>query len=216
MAELSPFHEVVFPIAVSFGATGGPERRNEIVTLMSGREARNERFAHSRRRYDAGTGLRSAVDLHDVLAFFEARRGSLHGFRFRDPFDMKSCRPEQTPAALDQPIGTGDGEAKLFQLSKTYGSGNDAYVRPVTKPVAGSVRVAVDGVELTQGADFTVDEATGLVTFDAGSIPAEGAAVTAGFVFDVPVRFDADRIEASLATFRAGAIPTIPLVEVAP
>jgi uncharacterized protein (TIGR02217 family) len=215
MAELSPFHDVVFPIAVSFGATGGPERRNEIVTLMSGRETRNARFAHSKRRYDAGTGLRSAEDLHDVLAFFEARRGSLHGFRFRDPFDMKSCRPEQTPAALDQSIGTGDGETAVFQLSKTYGSGDDAYVRPVTKPVAGSVRVAVDGVELTEGADFAVDASTGLVTFDAGSIPAEGAAVTAGFVFDVPVRFETDRIEASLATFRAGAIPTIPLVEVA-
>jgi uncharacterized protein (TIGR02217 family) len=216
VSELSSFHDVRFPLGVSFGATGGPERRNEIVSLTSGREKRNARFSQSRRHYDAGTGVRSLTDLHDVLAFFEARRGSLHAFRFRDPFDMKSCRPEQTPAALDQPIGTGDGEAKLFQLSKTYGSGNDAYVRPVTKPVAGSVRVAVDGVELTQGADFTVDEATGLVTFDAGSIPAEGAAVTAGFVFDVPVRFDVDRIEASLATFRAGAIPTIPLVEVAP
>jgi uncharacterized protein (TIGR02217 family) len=215
MAELSPFHEVVFPIAVSFGATGGPERRNEIVTLMSGREARNARFAHSRRRYDAGTGLRSAEDLHDVLAFFEARRGSLHGFRFRDPFDMKSCRPEETPAALDQPIGTGDGEQAAFQLSKTYGGGEDAYVRPVTKPVAGTVEIAVAGVAQVEGTHFTVDASTGLVTFQPGHIPAEGAAVTAGFVFDVPVRFDAERIEASLATFRAGAIPTIPLVEVA-
>ena len=215
MAELSPFHEVVFPIAVSFGATGGPERRNEIVTLMSGRETRNARFAHSKRRYDAGTGLRSAEDLHDVLAFFEARRGSLHGFRFRDPFDMKSCRPQQMPTALDQPIGTGDGEQAVFQLVKTYGDGDDAYVRPVTKPVAGTVRVAVDGEERAEGVDFTIDASTGLVTFDAGNIPASGAAVTAGFVFDVPVRFDAERIEASLATFRAGAIPTIPLVEVA-
>ena len=215
MTELSPFHDVVFPIAVSFGATGGPERRNEIVTLMSGRETRNARFAHSRRRYDAGTGLRSIEDLHDVLAFFEARRGSLHGFRFRDPFDMKSCRPEATPAALDQAIGTGDGEKAVFQLSKTYGDGEDAYARPVTKPVAGTVRVAVDGDELAEGPDFAVDASTGQVIFETGSIPAEGAAVTAGFVFDVPVRFDTERIDASLATFRAGNIPTIPLVEVA-
>ena len=97
MPDFSSFHDVLFPVAVSFGATGGPERRNEIVRLTSGREHRNARFAHSRRRYDAGTGLRSVEDLYDVLAFFEARRGSLHAFRFRDPFDMKSCRPDATP-----------------------------------------------------------------------------------------------------------------------
>ncbi len=90
MTEFSSFHDEVFPLAVSFGATGGPERRNEIVSLTSGREKRNLRFSQSRHHYDAGTGVRSLDDLHDVLAFFEARRGSLHAFRFRDPFDMKS------------------------------------------------------------------------------------------------------------------------------
>lgn len=215
MADFSPFHDVVFPVAVSFGATGGPERRNEIVTLMSGREKRNARFVHARRRYDAGTGLRSAEDLYDVLAFFEARRGSLHAFRFRDPFDMKSCRPNGTPTPLDQEIGAGDGETAVFALAKTYGDGEDAYRRPVTKPVAGSVRVAVAGAEQAAGTDFDVDAATGIVTFAPGAIPAGDAAVTAGFEFHVPVRFDTDRIEASLATFRAGQIPAIPMVEVA-
>jgi uncharacterized protein (TIGR02217 family) len=214
MTELSPFHDVLFPIAISFGATGGPGRRNEIVELMSGRETRNARFAQSRRRYDAGTGLRSVDDLYDVLAFFEARRGSLHAFRFADPFDRSSGRPEAQASPLDQPIGTGDGETATFQLAKTYGTGADAHVRPVTKPVAGSVRVAVDGVEAEDGTDFTVDAATGIVTFLAGHVPGEGEAVTAGFAFHVPVRFDTERIEASLASFRAGAVPTIPLVEV--
>ena len=111
MSEFEAFHEVRFPVAVSFGATGGPARRNEIVLLTSGHERRNARFSDSRRSYDAGTGMRSLEDVHDVVAFFEARRGSLHGFRFRDPFDMKSCRPGETPAATDQPIGTGDGTA---------------------------------------------------------------------------------------------------------
>lgn len=214
MTELSTFHDVVFPIAVSFGATGGPERRNEIVELMSGRETRNARFTHARRRYDAGTGLRSTDDLYDVVAFFEARRGSLHAFRFRDPFDMKSGRPEAEPTPLDQPLGTGDGERAAFQLAKTYGEGEDAYVRPVTRPVAGSVRVAVGGEEVGEGVAFVVDAATGVVTFLPGHVPGEGAAVTAGFAFHVPVRFYTDRIEASLASFRAGTVPTIPLVEV--
>ena len=214
MTELSTFHDVVFPIAISLGATGGPERRNEIVELMSGRETRNARFSQSRRRYDAGTGLRSVDDLYDVLAFFEARRGSLHAFRFADPFDRNSGRPEAQPSPFDQSLGMGDGETATFQLAKTYGEGDDAHRRPVTKPVAGSVRVAVDGVEAVEGEDFSVDAATGIVTFLAGHVPAIGATVTAGFEFHVPVRFDTERIEASLASFRAGAVPTIPLVEV--
>jgi uncharacterized protein (TIGR02217 family) len=216
MSDFEAFHEVLFPVAVSFGATGGPARRNEIVLLTSGHERRNARFADSRRSYDAGTGLRSLEDVHDVVAFFEARRGSLHGFRFRDPFDMKSCRPGETPAATDQPIGTGDGVAAAFQLARTYGAGVDAYRRPIAKPVAGSVRVAVDGVERAEGADFTVDAATGLVTFLPGHAPGDGAAVTAGFAFDVPVRFDTEHLSVSLAGFRAGQIPTIPLIEILP
>lgn len=214
MAELQAFHETRFPIAISFGATGGPGRRNDIVTLTSGRERRNARFAHSRRAFDAGTGLRSLDDLAEVLAFFEARRGSLHGFRFRDPFDWKSCGLEPTPGPLDQTIGAGDGETATFQLAKTYGAGADAYRRPVTKPVAGSVRMAVDGVGKVAGTDFSVDHATGVVTFS--SPPGDGAIVTAGFEFDVPVRFDAEQLSVSLASFRAGQIPAIPLVEIVP
>lgn len=216
MAELQAFHEVRFPTAISFGATGGPSRKNEIVTLTSGHERRNARFADSRRAYDAGTGLRSLDDIHDVVAFFEARRGTLHGFRFRDPFDMKSCRPGQVPSATDQQIGTGDGATLTFQLAKTYGEGADAYVRPIAKPAAGSVRVAVGGEEREEGEDFMVDEATGIVSFLSGHAPPEGAAVTAGFEFDVPVRFGSDELTVSLAAFRAGQIPTIPLIEIRP
>lgn len=214
MQDFEAFHDVLFPLAVSFGASGGPERRNEIVRLASGAERRNARFALSRRRYDAGTGLASLDDLHEVIAFFEARRGSLHAFRFRDPFDMKSCRPEAVPGPLDQAIGEGDGATATFQLAKTYGSGADACRRAITKPVEGTVAIAIDGKSVRPGADFAVDRLTGLVTFSPGSVPRAGAAITAGFAFDVPVRFDTDRITASLATFRAGRIPAIPLIEV--
>ena len=135
MSELASFHDVRFPIAISFGATGGPERRNEIVALTSGREKRNARFAHSRHRYDAGTGVRSLADLQDIVAFYEARLGSLHGFRFRDPFDMKSCAPGATPAATDQALGTGDGTTARFALVKRYGAGATVY--PAPDPQAG-------------------------------------------------------------------------------
>ncbi len=213
---MNPFHEIRFPVDVSFGATGGPERRNEIVVLTSGNEKRNARFAHSRRRFDAGTGLRSLADLQEIVAFFEARRGSLHGFRFRDPFDMKSSQPRQTPGPLDQAIGTGNGETATFQLVKAYGAGGDAYVRAIAKPVSGSVRVAVAGVELDGSSDFTVDHLTGTLTFDVGAIPATGDVVTAGYEFDIPVRFDTERLEVSLTAFNAGQIPSIPIVEIRP
>lgn len=213
---MQAFHEVRFPAAVSFGATGGPERRNEIVALTSGREKRNLRLARSRRHYDAGTGIRSVEDLQEIVAFFEARRGSYHGFRFRDPFDMKSCGPGGTPSPLDQAIGTGDGGTDRFQLVKTYGAGEDAYVRTIEKPVEGTVRIAVAGVEAAEGEDFAVDWPTGVVTFAPGSIPGGGQAVTAGYAFDVPVRFDTERLEVSLTAFRAGQIPSIPIVEIVP
>ncbi len=216
MSELSNFHDVRFPLAVSFGATGGPERRNEIVTLTSGREKRNARFSQSRRHYDAGTGVRSLSDLHDVLAFFEARRGSLHTFRFRDPFDMKSCRPEEAVSAADQTIGTGDGVRARFVLTKTYGEGGDAYRRLIARPLLETLRVAVGGVEKAMPVDWSFDYSAGEVLFAAGSIPVGGQEVAAGYEFDVPVRFDTERISISLTAFKAGQIPSIPLIEVQP
>ncbi|WEX07729.1 DUF2460 domain-containing protein [Chelativorans sp. AA-79] len=211
---MNSFHDVRFPLGVSFGATGGPERRNEIVQLTSGREKRNARMAHSRRHYDAGTGVRSLEDLYEVMAFFEARRGSLHAFRFRDPFDMKSSAPHRAPTAFDQEIGMGDGATSRFVLMKTYGVGEDAYRREITRPVAETVLVAVAGVPKQISADYSTDPETGELVFSAGAIPAAGEKITAGFEFDVPVRFDTERLSACVTAFRAGQIPSIPLVEV--
>jgi uncharacterized protein (TIGR02217 family) len=210
------FHEVRFPLDIGLGSRGGPGRRTDIVALASGREHRNARHAHSRRRYDAGLGVRTLDALHAVVAFFEERRGRLHGFRFRDRVDWKSCAPSLTPAPTDQRIGTGDGASAAFQLVKTYGATHAPYARPIAKPVAGTVRVAIDGVELVSGTDFVCDATTGRVAFVASAVPAPGAAVTAGFEFDVPVRFDSDHLEIDLTAFAAGAVPHIPLVEIVP
>jgi uncharacterized protein (TIGR02217 family) len=208
------FHEVRFPTAISLASTGGPERRTDIVVLGSGHEERNSRWADSRRRYDAGYGIKTLDELHAVIAFYEERRGSLYGFRWRDPVDCKSCAPQQAPAATDQVIGAGDGVTAMFQLAKRYGDVHAPWSREIRKPLAGSVIVAVDGAIQSEGTHFVVDAATGTVTFLAGSIPAGGTVVTAGYEFDVPVRFDADRLEINVMGFRHGAIPSIPIVEV--
>lgn len=206
---------VEFPLAVALGATGGPGRKTEIVALGSGREVRNARWADSRRRWDAGSGVLSLDDLQAVIAFFEARRGRLHGFLFRDPLDDRSGSPSAAPTPLDQPLGAGDGATARFQLIKVYGAPLRPWTRVLTRPVVDSVRVAVAGVEKTRGVHFTVSASDGGVTFLAGAIPPAGAAVTAGFRFLVPARFDTDEIRVDLTAFLAGAIPTIPIVELA-
>ncbi|HXI86175.1 MAG TPA: DUF2460 domain-containing protein, partial [Parvularculaceae bacterium] len=192
---MTNFHEVLFPVDIALNSEGGPTRRTDIVTLVSGREERNSPWAGSRRRYNAGYGVKSLADIEAVIAFFEARAGRLYGFRFRDPFDFKSSPLAAAPAASDQAIGTGDGVQTAFQLTKTYRSGGAVSIRTIAKPVAGSVLVAVDGA----AAAFTVDETAGIVTFAAA--PAAGAAVTAGFLFDTAVRFDTDALAINLAAF---------------
>lgn len=203
------FHEIAFPLAIAFHSSGGPVRRTEIVTLGSGHEERNAVWSASRRSFDVGSGVKSLDDLHAVIAFFEARCGRLYSFRFRDFTDFKSCAPGVAPAPTDQAIGTGDGHTTVFALTKTYISGAGSWARTIAKPVDGSVRVAVNGVESRA---FTCDAATGLVTLT--TAPADGAVITAGFEFDCPVRFDSDALSVNLAQFAAGEIPSIPLVEV--
>ena len=211
---MTGFHDVLFPLDIALNAEGGPTRRTDIVALVSGHEERNSPWAGSRRSYNAGYGVKSLSDIDRVIAFFEARRARLYAFRFRDPFDCKSCPIDQDPAPTDQPLGAGDGATAAFSLAKRYESGSAFYDRPIARPVSGAVRIAIDGVET--GA-FTVEDAASLgsgarIVFDAP--PPVGAAITAGYVFDVPVRFDTDSLRINLAAFRAGDIPSIPLIEV--
>lgn len=206
------FHDVRFPAALSFGSVGGPERRTDVVAISNGFEERNSPWAHSRRRYDAGVGIRSLDDVDIMIAFFEARYGQLYSFRWKDWSDYRSCKPSLEITALDQSLGQGDGARNAFQLQKTYISGAYNYVRPIAKPVRETLKVAVAGDVLEETADFEVDYGTGVITF--AQPPATGAEVTAGFEFDVPVRFDTSSIQTSVASFQAGEIPTVPIIEV--
>ena len=204
---MSAFHDIRFPFSVALGAVGGPQRLTEIVTLVSGREERNSPRADSMRHWEAGPGIKSLDDLHQLISFFEARKGRLHGFLFRDPIDNKSCLPSDIPSEIDQQMGVGDGVSTLFQLSKTYQSGAESWTRIIRKPVEGTVIIAVDGTISTASIDYV----TGEVSF--ATAPAMGAVISAGFAFDCPVRFDTDRLDISLDAFGAGDVPSIPLVE---
>lgn len=208
---MSAFHEIRLPARLALGCTGGVEWRTDIVALASGHERRSSPWSTGLRRYLIATAARPLDEAAQLVAFFEARRGRLHGFRFRDPTDFKSCAPSAQPTATDQPIGTGDGTTTVFNLAKTYGEPGLTVIRPIAKPAAGTVRVAVAGQVLAPAA-FALDAATGRVTLAAA--PAVGAAVTAGFEFDTPVRFDIDRLDLTLEGFSAARITACPLVEV--
>ena len=204
------FHEVRFPTDIAFGSRGGPRRRTVIATSGSGFEHRNAQWADSKREYNAGYGIKTTNDLHTVLEFFEERNGRLHGFRWKDRADFKSSPPRNAIAFNDQTIGTGNGTATTFQIRKTYGSTFAPYARDIKKTVAGTVIVGVNGVQQSSG--WTVDNNTGIITFT--TAPPNGQAVTAGFEFDVPVRFGNDFIEVDYSHFDAGSMLDIPIVEI--
>ena len=206
------FHDVRFPVNVSLGSLGGPERRTEIVTTANGFEERNSPWAHSRRRYDAGVGMRSLDDVAEVIAFFEARMGRLHAFRWKDWADYKSCLPSAKTTDVDQELGRGDGSTRRFQLVKAYRSGGHAYSRPIRKPVSGTVTVRIGSLAGVEDLDWMIDTSTGEV--ELATAPGPGVIVSAGYEFDVPVRFDADAIQTSVSGFGSGDVPDVPLVEV--
>lgn len=203
---VTPFDDVNFPIEIGEEASVVPGFSTNVVTSASGHEYRNVNWQQARLRFDAGPGVRSEAEVETLLGFFRARRGAAIGFRFRDPYDFSSAGMTGTPGATDQALGTGNGEKTQFPLLKTYGSGEQ---RRITRPVAGSVRVSVDGSEQATG--WAV-EALGTIVF--ANPPTAGAAVAAGYIFDVPVRFAQDPLEINRATFLAGEAPSVPLVEV--
>ncbi|WP_310620729.1 DUF2460 domain-containing protein [Flexibacterium corallicola] len=207
------FLEEQFPAHISFGASGGPQRLTRVMNLANGHEVRATNWAGSRRRYDVGTGIRSLDDLRGVLNFFEQVRGRLYGFRFKDPFDYSTSQSGGAISAVDEVVGEGDGTKGTFQLLRRYGAGENAYERPVLKPVGETLKVAVNGQELHVGVDVSLEATTGKLTFLNGA-PDAGSVVTAGFEFDTPVRFDSDLLEVSLTHFSAGQVPSIPLVEI--
>lgn len=208
--DMTGFHEVRLPDDISYGASGGPQFMTNVVTLASGYEQRNREWQEARSVYDIGLGLRSEQDLAVVIGFFRARAGRAYGFRYKDWLDYSSGLPGEAVTALDQQIAVGDGISVSFPLVKNYDSGGVSHLRAIKKPVAGTVQIAVGGIE--QEAGWQVDLARGLVTFAVP--PLAGMAITAGYEFDVPVRFAEDYLAVTQESFQAGQIPAISLVEV--
>ena len=207
--DVQAFDDLVFPIAIGAQASVSPAFSTQIVESPSGHERRSSDWADARLSFDAGPGVRSEADIAALIDFFRARRGAARGFRFTDPYDDRSGAPGAAPGPIDQRLGIGDGVRTQFQLMRHYGAGEDAQARVITRPVACSIRVAADGVERTEGWRHA---GTGIIAFD--EAPGTGVVLTAGYRFDVPVRFAEDRLDINRATFAAGEAPSVPLVEI--
>ncbi len=196
------FHDVRFPEDIAVGAVGGPGFDTAVVTLSSGREKRNRNWTEARGAWDVAHGLKTQAQLDRLIAFFRARQGRAHAFRFKDWSDHRMER---------QAIGSGDGATVAFQLSKLYTDGGGFQAsRRITRPVAGSVRVWLDDVEQVDG--VATDHAIGIVSFV--EAPAPGVSVEAECDFDVPARFDSDQMKVTVEEYGAFSWGQIPIIEV--
>ncbi len=207
--QVQEFDDVDFPMSLGRAAEVQPSFSTAIVTTASGHEQRNMNWANARLRYDVGPGVRSEADVQALLSFFRARRGAARSFRFRDPLDQSSNAMTGIPTALDVRLGTGDGTTRSFALVKFYGGATGGEARRITRPVPDSVRVALDAAPRPSG--WTLEEG-GMIVFS--TPPGPGVAVTAGFLFDVPVRFDTDQLSIAGHGPAAGEVVSVPLIEV--
>ncbi|WCR53919.1 MAG: hypothetical protein PG981_000941 [Wolbachia endosymbiont of Ctenocephalides orientis wCori] len=194
------FTEIRFPEDISYGSTGGPEFFTDVITTHNGREQRNINWSHSRAKYNIAYGVRSNDHLLKLIAFFNARKGKAIGFRFKDWLDFM---------AIDQEIGVGDDQKTVFQLIKTYTSGEDKHIRVIRKPVQQTVKTFLNSKEENV---YPANYTTGEITFV--KPPGKGVIITANFEFDVPVRFDTDYLNASIDNYGSNSWNDIPLVEI--
>ncbi len=201
-----------FPDDISYGSRGGPGWSTTVIETDSGAEARNQRWSYPRHEFDVAFGVNTIVRMEALLSFFHVVAGRAIGFRYKDWLDYKSCARSATPAATDCAVGTGDGTTAAFQLKKVYTQGSYTRSRKILKPIAATVLIAVAGTVKTVTTHYTLNDTTGVVTFTAGNIPTAGQAVTAGFEFDLPVRFDTDRLSVNLNDYNSGAAQ-VPLIE---
>ena len=197
---MTAFHEVQFPPAIAYGATGGPSFNTTVAANLAGFEQRNINWPSARSKWDISTGIKSQSDMQAVIAFFRARYGKAYGFRFKDWADYQGS---------GELIGTGDGTSTVFQLVRNYVSGSFSYQRKIKKPVNATVKIYLNSV--LQSSGFTIDYTTGLVTFT--TAPASGVLVNADFQFDVPVRFDTDDLAAQASSPGVWVWDSIAIVE---
>jgi uncharacterized protein (TIGR02217 family) len=208
------FHDVRFPVNISRGCSGGPSYRTTIIATAAGYEQRVAEWDESLMRWNVGHQVWDRARLDQLLEFFHARQGRAFAFRFQDPADYwvgmsvsGGVLTHNAPAAVPQ-FATGNGSQTTFPLTKLYVSGGVTRTRRITRPVAGTVRVWFGTTEQTTG--WVLNPNIGTLTFT--TPPANGTVIRWAGQFDVPARFDTDRMELDLDRLQLGEWPSIPIV----
>lgn len=201
---MSGFADVYLPDNIrSYPWRSSPRTSTTIVTSASGAEQRNQNWIHPLRSFSAPDAVRCYDTVQDLQDHFFVMGGPATSFPMRDPLDFASRRlaaPNlaKDPTMTDQNLGHGDGVNRFFQLQKTITRGGLTYVRKIELPIVDSCLFALDGLPIDTpnptlaGGPYTVDvdRNGGLITFD--HAPGAHMVVSAGYFFDVPVRFEAD------------------------
>lgn len=181
-----------FPPRLAYGLECDPEWEVRIASTISGIESRNLNWSNARHRYDASFVIRSATDHQAIREHFHMARGPFHSWPLLDPLDHEVGVTEGV--ATDTEVAS----EPFFQLQKQYGSGGFAYRRKITRLVPGSTRVYLGGILKTEGADYTLDDDTGLLLIvDTDAVAAD---ITWSGQFYVPCRYDTTKLPVRLQT----------------
>lgn len=206
-----------------FPCISSPRWSSDLITVDSGFERVNQRWEHPLHKYTLPEAIRNHETFEEIKRIWYAMRGPVYTFPFRDPLDFASVDLQTadtvpTISRTDQVIGTGDGVTQTFQLTKAYTKGTQTYTRNIYHPVVSTVLIGYDGADpenISPSFDWDVDRNTGIVTFV--EAPEPGVTITAGYLYDVEVRFEDDEsFEGIVQTYSVSGFANIVLVEIRP
>lgn len=196
--------------------SGGPEGSTTIVrSPLSGVSQRNVNRYDPLHRYAINTALLTPTQLNNLRAFFRCRDAQGRGFRLLDMTEFWAAADGTPTSPVGAPnlFGTGDGSTTVFGLYKTYSSGGVTRTRRIVKPISGTVAIYKNDVLQTVTTHYTIDHATGIVTFL--TAPTNGHTLKWTGRFHVPVYFGADYFNTEMNdAVSAISMPQIPLIEI--
>lgn len=206
------FHDTQFPSTIVYGPSGGSRFKTRIVQNPGGYEQRNIDWVNPLGKWSVAHEMMTQSELDTIVAFFHARYGRAHTFRFKAWEDYKARMDDSESLPTIHTV-TSSPNLPDTQLIKNYTSGGYTYVRNITLPVSGTVVLYADGAEIGDS-NYSVDYTTGIVDWEAAYAPGVGVVITADYQFDVLARFDTDEIESSIDYYDRSSWTGIQVVEV--
>lgn len=208
---------------IGFPCISSPRWSTDLQQVDSGAERANQRWENPLHKFSLPDAVRDHATFEAIHDHWMAMRGPLQTFPFKDPLDFASTSLTQpnfapTLTGSDQQIGTGDGIALTFQLTKKYTRGSQTYTRNIFHPVVSTVLITFDNLDptvISPSFAWTVSRTTGIVTFE--DPPPPGVVIRAGYLYDVEVRFESDdSFDGIVQTYGVSGFADIVFIEIRP